>query len=259
MSWRYSGLKLNGVELRKASNEMIRMSSVLICLVAVVLAGCSTGSSRSIAAGHADAVMSAENLPPPSTGSGEFVAQPDYHLGPLDQIEVSVFEMPDFQRNLRVNANGQIALPLVGTLTAAGKTTQELESEIGQALTAEYLRTAQVSVFVTDFASQRITVDGAVNNPGIYPITGRTTLVQVIALGGGLNELADPTGVIIFREVNNQSMAGVYDIAAIRSGEREDPEVYGSDRVVVDFSGTRSVWRDLRTTLPLFSMLMFGF
>jgi polysaccharide export outer membrane protein len=231
---------------------------LLVCLAALALTGCSTGSSSAISAGRADAVLSAEDLPPPSIGAGQFVVQPDYHLGPLDQIEVSVFEMPDFQRSLRVNANGQIALPLVGTIIAAGKTTQELEGEISQALTAEYLRTAQVNVFVTDFASPRVTVDGAVNNPGIYPITGRTTLVQVIALGGGLNELADPTGVIIFREVNNQTMAGVYDIAAIRSGEYEDPEVFGSDRIVVDFSGVRAAWRDLRTTLPLFSMLMIG-
>lgn len=200
--------------------------------------------------------MSTENLPAPNTNYGQFEAQPDYHIGPLDEIEISVFEMPDFQRSLRVNANGDIALPLVGVVTAAGKTTQELEAEIAQSLTAEYLRTAQVNVFVTDFASQRVTIDGAVASPGIYPLTGQTTLMRAIAVGGGLTQFAEPSGVIIFREVDNQKMAAVFDIAAIRSGEREDPEVYGNDVIVVDFSGARSAWQDLRSALPFF--VFFG-
>jgi polysaccharide export outer membrane protein len=235
-------------------DTLTKVHPLLISLITLLLVGCTAGNSGLIERGIAGAVVSADSLPAPDTSYSNLVAQPDYRIGPLDQLEISVFEMPDFERNVRVNASGQISLPLAGTLAAAGKTTLELESDIASVLTEDYLNRAQVSIFVIEFASQRVTVDGAVGTPGIYPLTGRTTLMQAIALGGGLNELADPSGVTIFREVNNQKMAGVFDVAAIRSGEKEDPEVFGNDLVVVDFSGARSAWRDFRTTAPFFTL-----
>src|SRR5690606_39939369 len=98
----------------------------------------------------------------------------------------------------------------------------------------------QVSVFVSEYTSQRVTVEGSVKSPGIYPLTGRTTLLQTVAMAGGLDELADLQGVVLFRHVNGERMAAGFDLAAVRRGEMADPEVDGDDVVVAAHSGRKS-------------------
>jgi polysaccharide export outer membrane protein len=152
-------------------------------------------------------------------------------------------------REIRVNTSGFISLPLIGSLQAGGKTVQELEYEIAEKLSHAYLQNPQVSVFVKEFTSQRVTVDGAVKKPGIFPITGRTTLLQVVALSEGLDVLADPRAVVVFRTIEGQRMAALFDLVLIRSGESEDPQIYGDDVIVVEQSGARSVIKGFTDTI----------
>jgi polysaccharide export outer membrane protein len=172
---------------------------------------------------------------------------------------VSVFQVEELTRTVQVNTNGLISLPLLGSVQAGGKTTSELETYIAKKLGEKYLESPQVSVFVKEYTSQRVTVDGAVRKPGIFATTGRLSLLQAVALAEGLNELADPSGVLVFRTVDNRRMAARFDLNEIRSGKADDPLLKAGDIVMVDESSARTTWRDVRSALSipgLFSLLL---
>jgi polysaccharide export outer membrane protein len=219
---------------------------------AFVLAACSSSGST----GSAGSVEKGTALPAPDlTAITGTTSQPDYHIGPLDMLEISVFQVPDLSKTVQVNSGGQIALPLIGTVVAGGKTVAELEAEITTKLQASYLQSPQVSVFVKESTSQRVTVEGAVEKPGIVPLTGQTTLLQTIAVSGGLVAGADPS-IMVFRNSQGKRMAAKFDLKAIRAGKAEDPIVYGGDVIIVDRSGIRGALSDLKQTIPVFSFFM---
>jgi polysaccharide export outer membrane protein len=178
----------------------------------------------------------------------------DYRVGPQDLIEISVFQVPDLSRAVRVNSGGQISLPLIGVVQAGGQTVQELEKTLASKLSEKFLQNPQVTVFVKEFASQRLTMEGAIAKPGIYPITGRTTLLQAIAMGGGLDKLADLHGIVIFRQIGGKKMGAVFDLKNIRSGVDEDPLVYGDDIIVVEQSGSKTALRRFIEAMPVLNV-----
>jgi polysaccharide export outer membrane protein len=149
---------------------------------------------------------------------------------------------------------GQISLPLIGTMQAGGLTIQELEKAIAAKLDAKYLQNPQVTAFVKEFTSQRVTLEGAVSKPGIYPLTGRTTLLQTIAMGGGVNNLANLQGVVVFRQIQGKKMGAVFDLKAIRAGNAEDPVIYGDDIIVVDQSGSKTALRRFIEAMPILNV-----
>ena len=102
----------------------------------------------------------------------------------------------------------------------------------------------------TPSTSQRITLEGALTKPGIYPITGRTSLLQAIALAEGVTDLADLEGVVILRTVKGKRMGAVFDLAQVRAGNAPDPQIYGDDVVVVEKSGSRSAFREFIRSIP---------
>lgn len=195
-------------------------------------------------------------LPAPDTtaASGAYTGQTDYRIGAQDLLEISVFQVTELNRTVRVNTTGQISLPLIGVVQAGGLTVQELEAAIAGKLDAAFLQNPQVSVFIKEFASQRVTLEGAVRKPGIYPLTGKTTLLQAIALAEGLDQMADLRGVVIFRKVNGQKLSARFNLKEIRAGRSEDPQVYGDDIIVVDQSGGKTIWRRVVESIPIFNI-----
>jgi polysaccharide biosynthesis/export protein len=137
---------------------------------------------------------------------------------------------------------------------AGGRTVQELEQDIAAKLDASFLQNPQVTVFVKEFTSQRVTLEGAVKKPGIYPLSGKTTLLQAIAMAEGLDQLADPRGVVVFRTVEGKKMGAVFDVRAIRSGDIADPDIYGDDIVVVDQSGGKTALRRFIESVPVLNL-----
>jgi polysaccharide export outer membrane protein len=206
-------------------------------------------------------VEQANANPPAEPASGGLPAVPlmgstDYRVGPLDVLDVEVFGVPDLTKSVRVTVGGEITMPLVGTVPAAGKTVGELQTEIAVRLKAGYLENPQVTVFVKEYRSQRVTVEGAVQEPGIISLTDRTSLLQIIAMSKGLDELANPSGIVIYRNIDGRRYAAKFDIREIRAGRLVDPEVLGNDIVVVDFSGPRSNLKDFLFTLPIVAMFI---
>lgn len=225
---------------------------ILLGLFAALLVGCATTASRQVASGP---------LPPPDTTNavGGYEGATEYRLGAQDLLEISVFGVEDLSKTVRVNTNGQISLPLVGALQAGGRTIPELEAEITRAYTDGYLQNPQVTVFVKEFESQRITLEGAVKKPGVYPLTGRTTLLQAIAIAEGLDPLADLEGVVLFRTVDGKKMAAAYSMRALRSGQVEDPILYGDDMVVVEQSGSKTALRQFIDSVPALGLFRLMF
>ena len=172
-------------------------------------------------------------------------------IGPLDTIQVDVFNVPDLSREMQVDASGRISMPLVGTIEASGKTAGELAEAIEAALRGRYVRNPEVTVNIKSSVSQVVTVDGQVVEPGLYPVTNQMTLMRAIASAKGLAEFARADDVVILRTVNNQKMAGLYNISAIRRGMYDDPPIYANDVIVVGDSPQRRLFRDFVSLSPL--------
>ena len=110
----------------------------------------------------------------------------DYQIGAGDILELAVFQVAELSRRVRVNGRGKIMLPLLGEIQASGKSAAELEAELAQLLGEKYLQNPQVSVFVSEYRSQQITVIGAVNQPSVHNVQRPHTLLEILSMSGGL-------------------------------------------------------------------------
>jgi len=175
--------------------------------------------------------------------AGQVVAD-DYRIGPSDLLEIQVFGIDNLKREVRVNSRGAISLPLIGVVIVGGLSGDEAETLIAQKYEKDYLRDPQVSVFIREYTSQRITLEGAVARPGIYPIRGDTTLMQAIAIGGGQGSLSDLHEVLVYRREGSEKKIYTYDLDKIRAGEAEDPSIVNDDVIVIKRSPGRVAIRD---------------
>ena len=222
--------------------------AILKMLVALCLAGLAAAAGAALAEGPvgAGAPAGAEATPAATAGQPANATQAeDYKIGTFDLLDISVFQVPELSRTVRVDAKGLISLPMIGPTQAAALTARELEMLLAKRLSEKYLQDPQVSVFIKEYVSQRVVVEGSVLKPGVYPITGRTTLVQAIALAGGPNNVANPGSVRIIRiKPDGARDVAVYNLEVIRGGSVEDPLIQGNDIVVMDESGGRAFLRD---------------
>ncbi len=175
--------------------------------------------------------------------AGQVVAD-DYRIGPSDLIEIQVFGVDTLRREVRVNSRGVISLPLIGPVIVGGLTGDEAETLIAEKYAKDYLQDPQVSVFIKEYTSQRITLEGAVARPGIYPIRGDTSLMQAIAIAGGQGALSDLHEVLVYRREGADKKMYTYDLDKIRAGEAEDPSIVNDDVIVVKRSPGRVAVRD---------------
>jgi len=97
-------------------------------------------------------------------------------------------------------------------------------------------------------------VDGAVTKAGTFPVLGRTSLMQAVALAGGTTEDANTHRIAIFRTIGGQRQAAAFDLAAIRHGQSPDPQVYPGDIVVVDGSSIKAGFKRVMQSLPILSV-----
>ena len=173
-----------------------------------------------------------------------------YRVGPLDTLEVSVFKVPDLSKTVQVGDDGSISYPLIGEVPAAGRTTHEIERDLAKRLGAKYLRSPQVTVLVREYNSQRVTVEGSVKNSGVYAMKGRTSLVQAIAMAGGIDSTIGSGDVVVFRTLDGKRSVARFDLDAIKKGEAEDPDLQPGDVVVADASQAKVVLHNVLSVLP---------
>lgn len=228
---------------------MIGKSGFFSAIVAAALLASCGGPARLTPGAHLTVVPQTE-LPPPAgvdPRSGERV----YRVGPFDKLAISVFGVPDLSQTVQIDAAGRFAYPLVGAVEAGGKTPDEISRELATRL-AQYVRNPQVTVNLEETVSQVVTVDGAVTEPGLYPVVGRMTLMRAVATAKGVTEFARLQDVVIFRTVGDRQMAALYNLTAVRRGAYPDPEIFAGDVIVVGDSPARRLFRDVLQASPLF-------
>jgi polysaccharide export outer membrane protein len=144
----------------------------------------------------------------------------DYRVGPEDLLVVNVFGQDPLNREVRVNGQGQISLPLVGMVCVAGLNTQQIRQRLEESYGSEFLRNPQISVEVKEFHHQRVAVTGAVAKPGYYDIIGPRTLLEVLAMAGGLSNKPGPEAgdvVHVMQRQNEAAAANNTKMVAVRA------------------------------------------
>jgi len=173
-----------------------------------------------------------------------------YSLGPHDVIEISVFGVPELSGQLEVSDSGNIQLPLLGETRAAGHTVESLQRDLTAKLGADYLQNPQVRVTVKEFKSRIVTVSGHIAKPGVYPLTGDTTLLQIVAMAGGFQEASDST-VLVLRQTGGKRMAARFDVSQIETGRAEDPLVQPGDTLIAGESAIKKTYQTFLKALPI--------
>ena len=187
----------------KVSSISIALAAVGICSYATaaqltpIPAGQSQGTGRTSDGSPQNYNQKLQRLLREAAAPADASAE-DYRIGAGDLLDVSVFEAPDLNRTVRVSADGELELPLMGEIHAGGLSSHELESVLEELLRQKYMTDPHVSVFVREMESHAVSVIGAVEKPGVYQIRGPEPLIEVLSMSHGL---ADDAGdsVIIMR------------------------------------------------------------
>jgi len=188
--------------------------------LAMLLMGCaSSGPSKETLLAMASASKSSEQVGSVTLNSRIISATAkdeasggDYVIGAGDLLVISALDVSELDKvKVRVGSEGFVRLPLVGTIRTKGLTARGLESEIANLLGEKYVHDPQVSVFIEEYRSQRVAVLGEVNKPGVYEVSEKRTVTDMLAQAGGLSANADQVVFILRKSANvenGQSASG---------------------------------------------------
>lgn len=179
----------------------------------------------------------------------------DYHIAPDDVLRVQIYHEPGLSlEDAQVTAAGMVRMPLIGDVSVAGLSAGEASDVIAGRLGERYLVSPQVTVFVKKAVGRRITVDGEVREPGLFPIDSRMGLLQAVAIAKGPTRLANLSQIIVVRHADGQRQAARFDLSAIRRGEAPDPEILPGDMIIVGLSRTKAILGGSLLALPAIGM-----
>lgn len=224
-------------------------SVVAIFLAAVLVAGCTTQEAVQPGLAQID--------PVPDLNQDVFFGgeQDRYVLRANDKISVTVFREPELSvQEVSVGPDGHLSVPLLGQVDAAGLTVQELERFIQNELGSRFLRDPKVNVSVTAFDSHQVTVEGAVQEPGLYKFLPGTRLSGGLALAKGMKREAEIRDVAVFRQDPRGMEIAKFDLAQIRAGTMGDPMLQPGDRIVVGTDNLTQTWQDLLKAIPVLGL-----
>jgi polysaccharide export outer membrane protein len=219
----------------------------LLLAFVLALAGCASSNTGEVP-------LSTSEIPVPDETA--FVSSGDMRISPLDMLDIKVFNSTGIDGAYQVDPNGNIKLPLLGDMPVKGYTTFELAALIETGLKEQYLRNPQVTVRISESNGQQFTIEGAIGKPGMYPVRGRLSLLQAIALSGGPTAGANLDGIVLFRTVEGKRQAARFDLIKIRNGQSVDPIIYGNDVIVVDGSSSDGAFEQILRSIPAVGMFM---
>jgi len=178
----------------------VKIRTPLICCVvtSAVLAFASPATARQLASARPTAAGSSDKADTKAKPQAPAVAE-DYRLGAGDKIRIEVYKDTQLSQAVQVRPDGKITLPLVGDILATGKTPLELRDTITTAL-KEYMTNPVVSVIVVEAIASTAYVLGEVAHPGAVTLQGPVTVLQAIAMAGGLKDFADSKNIRILRK-----------------------------------------------------------
>ena len=160
-------------------------------------------------------------------------AERGYVLGAGDVVKVTIYEHPDLTAEARISAAGSVSLFLLGEVKIAGGSTAAAEAAIARRLQAgDFVKQPQVSVMVLQYHSQQVSLLGQVNKPGKYPLDGAATMVDLLALAGGVGPAGGDTAVLIKQRNQRVTRKEIDLTALLQSGEKAQNFAVGNDDVI---------------------------
>lgn len=233
--------------MRRIGYSGARRSKLLMVLMAAAIGGCAETRG-----GNIPYNVSTFGVPDPPTAAA---LDSSYKIAPMDTLSIRVFGMEDITGDYQVDLRGNVSLPLVGDVVAMNLTPMELDDLLSRKYGEKYLENPDISIGIKQSAGRNVTVDGAVRKGGIFAVPGTMTLMQAVALAGGIDQdTANPRRVAIFRTINGQRQAAAFDLVSIRRGEMSDPPVYSGDIVIVDGSGIKAAQKQIFQAFPLLNI-----
>lgn len=159
----------------------------------------------------------------------------NYRISPSDVLQMKVYQEPDLDSKVRVNADGRVALPLIGEIVVAGKTISEAISVINASYRNGYLAHPQVSIDVAEYARRQVTIIGQVQKPNVYelPEGQRLTLLEAIAMAGGYTRIANPAKITLKRKEGGREVVHKLDGKRIASGAEKTVDIKPGDLIQV--------------------------
>lgn len=220
----------------------------------IILLSIVCGAAFAVSCASSGPVGTGESLPIPDATSS--VTKGDLRIGSMDSLQIDVFGVDSLQGMYQVDFQGNLKLPLIDEVRATGLTASELSYLLEAKLGEKYLQDPNVNVTIVESVGRKVTVDGAISSPGLYPVEGRLTLLQAVAQAGGPAEGANTKKVAVFRQINGERHGAAFNLDAIRAGDAEDPQIYGNDIIVVDGSEASATYGEVLRSLPLIALFM---
>ena len=208
------------------------LSLVILGILSLfVIQGFAEADPSRVEQGAAPTPQVGEKIEKPS-----FIVTADYFIGPEDVLDITVWRNADLSKQVTVRPDGRISLPLIGDITAVGKTAAQMSEDISAKL-KEYKENPQVSIIVKEVNSYAIYVLGEVVRPGKFPLKSKTTLLQGITIASGFTPNAARNKIVVFRFSKDGGgqikMKASYDDIVLRDGSNQNIELKPGDQIVV--------------------------
>jgi polysaccharide export outer membrane protein len=140
-----------------------------------------------------------------------------FYLGPQDVLEISVWKDEALTKKVVVRPDGMISFPLIGQIPAAGRTVEQLQTDIQRRISA-YVPDAPVTVLVEEIGSPKVYVVGKVSKPGVYIMGHYLRVMQALAMAGGTTTFADRDDIMIIREEDGRQIIMKFNYDRVASG-----------------------------------------
>ena len=167
--------------------------------------------------------------------TGKAAISDDYVIGSEDVLAVNIWKEPEISRVVPVRPDGKITLPLVGDIQASGLTPKALQANITQGLRS-YVASPEVTVIVQEVKSLKFNIVGEIVRPGSYPLSQPMTVLDAIAVGGGLKDFAKKSGIYILRTNTDKTQQKLmFDYKQVIKGKRlsDNVELRPGDTIVI--------------------------
>ena len=164
----------------------------------------------------------------------EMMIPGNYVIGPDDVLGVVFWRDKEMSTDARVRPDGRIALPLLNEIQAAGLTPEELQKKITEE-SKKYVEDASITIVVKEINSLKVFITGQVAKPGTYALTSATTVIQLIAVAGGLAEYANSKNIMIMRRQGDKQISLKFNYKEVASGKKlqQNIELKPGDTVIV--------------------------
>jgi polysaccharide biosynthesis/export protein len=211
-----------------------RTLSVVLAFAVLAAVVPARAQQPSAAAAPSQAMATPPAVPPTAGAAAGVTLPPGYVIGPEDVLLILYWKDKDMSAEVSVRPDGRITLPLLNDVQAAGLTPDELREQLMKA-SAKFVEEPNVTVVVKTINSQKVFITGMVAKSGNYPLTAPTTVMQLIAMAGGIQEFADSKNILVVRNENGRPISYRFNYKEVlkRKNLKQNIELKPGDTVIV--------------------------